>query len=247
MAVRRLSEDAFPAGASPLAGGPATALDLGQLHLPFPPLRLNAPAAVVTSESNAQALAMLRDWRAWPNGALLLCGPKASGKSAMAREWADRTGAALLSADRFDDGVYGALSGHVAALVEDADRRRDDVALFHIMNAVRQAGGALLLTARALPTQWGVKLPDLRTRLTALAAVELGDPDDALLKALIAKGLRARQVRPADDVLDYALTQIDRSFDAVQRFVEALDYAAMQRGQTIRKELVTKVAEGLRA
>lgn len=64
-------------------------------------LKLRRPAShrredFVVGPSNAQAMAALDAWPAWPGGALALIGPIGSGKTHLAREWAQRAGALIM-------------------------------------------------------------------------------------------------------------------------------------------------------
>ncbi|HEX8445203.1 MAG TPA: chromosomal replication initiator DnaA, partial [Sphingomonas sp.] len=81
------------------------------------------------------------------------------------------------------------------------------------------------------PPLWHATLPDLRSRLGATPAVAIGDPDDALAAALLAKGLGARGLPLAPLVASYILARVDRSHVAIARVVDALDSAALVRQQ----------------
>ncbi len=53
----------------------------------------------------------------------------------------------------------------------------------------------MLLAGRTPPARWPVRLPDLASRLRAITAVQIGPPEDALLRALLARLLADRQIR----------------------------------------------------
>ena len=79
--------------------------------------------------------------------------------------------------------------------LDDADAVADERALLHLLNAAGEAGLPVLLAARAPPARWAARLPDLASRLRAMTAVEIGAPEDALLRALLARLLADRQLR----------------------------------------------------
>ena len=70
----------------------------------------------------------------------------------------------------------------------------DERALFHLLNLTRQTGGHVLIASETDPAQWKVQLPDLASRLKALAVARLDPPDDALLQGRAGEALR----RPPD-------------------------------------------------
>ena len=66
-------------------------------------------------------------------------------------------------------------------------------------------------------------MPDLRSRLNAITVVELGAPDDAILRGLLVKLFQERNIRPPQDLLAYLARRMERSVPAAQTIVAALD------------------------
>jgi len=191
----------------------------------------------VVSASNRDAVAALDGWPSWHGGCLALVGPEGAGKSHLALEWAQRTGALILDPTTTD--VSPAIGG--AVLMEDADGANDE-ALFHLINMAGAAGG-LLLTSRRLPRFWPADLPDLRSRLNALPAAEIDAPDDVVLEGVLRKFFRERNIRPADDVYPYLLRRIERSVPMAREVVELLDEAADARSREITRSLAREILE----
>lgn len=206
-------------------------------------LKLKRPSSsaredFVLSPTNADAVRALDGWPDWPGCCLVLVGPEGSGKSHLAREWAQRAGAALFTGD----GDLGALEGR-PVLIEDADRGVDDEALFHLINMGGLPGGGLLLTARTPPAQWTADLPDLRSRLNGLTVTTLGEPDDALLRGVLEKFFRERNIKPADDIYPYLIRRIERSVPAALAVVRRLDEAADEEQRPVSRALARQLLE----
>ena len=188
------------------------------------------------SSANAAALAVVERWPAWPNGALALVGPEGSGKTHLATIWAMRAGAG-----RYQPGDdLSALAGK-PVLVEDADRAGDE-ALFHLINRAAADGG-LLLTARTRPTSWEAALPDLRSRLNALTVAEIGEPDDALLIAVLEALFREKLRRPQPELYEYLLKRMPRSVAAARETVRRLDLAAGEQARPLNRALAREVLD----
>ncbi len=194
------------------------------------------------SDSNAAALAWLDRWPNWPSPALLLHGPQGCGKTHLAHLWCARAPAALVSADALDEtGLRQLLDGGPRRIaVDDADRA-EQAPLLHLINACRENGGSLLLTARASPGSWPVGLPDLGSRLRAALAVGIGLPDDALLGAVLAKHFADRQVRVGAEVIAYLVGHMERSLAAAAEIAAALDQAALSGGGAIVMPLARRL------
>jgi len=184
-------------------------------------------ADFLVADGNREAFAAIEGWTAWRAPTLALAGPEGSGKTHLAQIFAARSGGRAISATALRaDQVAGLADGPTVA-VDDADRGVDEAALFHLVNLTRERGRRLLLTGREPPARWAVALPDLRSRLTALPVVAIGQPDEGLLAALLVKLFADRQVRVDPELPAYLLPRLERSFAAVRAAVAALDQAAL--------------------
>ena len=159
-----------------------------------------APADFHAAPSNADACAWLRRTAEWPNHRLALWGEAGRGKTHLLHIWAERAGAVL----RTGAGLSGLPDIPQAGVaIDDADAVAEERALLHLLNAAAEAGVPVLLAARAPPSRWPVRLPDLASRLRAMTAVEIGPPEDDLLRALLARLLADRQLRLAEPVREW--------------------------------------------
>lgn len=200
---------------------PARTATTDQLRLPLQRDLPPAEAGFVVSDCNRAAEAMLAGWPNAVGGVLALCGPAGSGKSHLARLWAERVGALPL------DGVEAALADPLELegrpVLLDRAQDADDETLFHLINLAQGPGGALLLVSRAAPTAWKVDLPDLRSRLDAVVTVPLETPDDAVMAAILAARFAERSIAAPRDAIDYLVKRIDRSAEAAAAVVDRLD------------------------
>ena len=194
----------------------------------------------LVSSCNEAAYSAIRNWPTWPDQAFLLLGPEGSGKSHLAAIWATLAGATMISIGAplpTDMGQYDR-----AAVLEDCDRVPfDEVALFHHLNAVREAGGWLLMTARKPPDFWKIGTPDLLSRLRLAPSAEIGHPDLVLLKAVILKLFADRQIAVDEHVVAYAARHCEQSLAAVSEFVAAVDDASLGSGRRITRSLAAAI------
>ncbi|HYG85862.1 MAG TPA: DnaA/Hda family protein [Azospirillum sp.] len=200
----------------------------------------------LVAPSNADAVAWLDRWPAWPAPALTIWGPPGCGKTHLSQVWRARSravvvnGVALAQAD-----LPGLMDAAHAVVVEEADlvagNPGREEALFHLYNLARDAGGHLLLLARKAPSRWRVKLPDLRSRLKGAPAVGVDAPDEALLAAVLVKLFSDRQLMPSQEVIGYLLMRMERSLDAARRVVAAVDRASLAKQRPVTVPLVRGV------
>ncbi|MBS0296247.1 MAG: chromosomal replication initiator DnaA [Proteobacteria bacterium] len=187
-------------------------------------LRLDLQSAIpqtrddfVVSPANERAVAMLDTWPSSQGGVLALVGPEGSGKSHLASNWAERTGAEFLQDVAADLADLPSLEGRTVA-IDDADRV-DDETLFHLINQAHMPGGGLLLISRRRPAAWSAELPDLRSRLDAIRVIELGSPDDVVLWGVLDRFFRQRSITPSPDLLEYLVRRIERSVPHAREIV----------------------------
>lgn len=200
---------------------------------------------LVVSPANADAVALIDRWPDWPSPVVVLAGPAGSGKSHLGTIWQELSNTPrFAAADLGEAALKAAETGSL--LVDDADGGDlDEQGLFHLINAVRAAGTHLLLTARRFPSAWGVKLPDLASRLKAATTVEIGEPDDMLLAGVITKLFADRQVEVEPHVVQYLVRRIERSLSTAIRVVDRLDRIALEQKSRITRGLATETVSAL--
>ncbi len=172
------------------------------------PLTTAASAeTILTGSSLEPVFAALNGVANWPFRAAVLAGPSRSGKSLIARWFAQ-------------SGVGDAL--------DDADSLPED-ALFHRWNRAQAEGRPLLIVSSRAPGTWQVALPDLASRLGAALMIEIGAPDDDLLRALVESHAARRGLALGEGVLAYVMPRLERSHAAAEALVETIDRLSLER------------------
>jgi chromosomal replication initiation ATPase DnaA len=175
---------------------------------------------------------------------VVLAGPPGSGKTHLASIWRETADALAVSAGRIEESI--AVLDSRPALIDDVDAGPiDEQGLFHLINAVRGTGSQLFLTARRFPSAWGVRLPDLASRLKAAATVEIYEPDDLLLAGVMTKLFADRQVEVEAHVVQYLVRRIERSLATAMRVVERLDRMALERKAPITRALAAEAVSAM--
>ncbi|MFM9937420.1 MAG: HdaA/DnaA family protein [Novosphingobium sp.] len=180
-----------------------------QIALPL--ITAASAETILTGSSLEPVFAALAGAENWPFRAAVLAGPPRSGKSLIARWFAQ-----------------GGAGGGAGDALDDADSQPEDV-LFHRWNRAQAEGRPLLLVSGRAPGAWRVALPDLASRLGAALMIEIGAPDDDLLRALVESHAARRGLALGEGVLGYVLQRLERSHAAAEALVETIDRLSLER------------------
>lgn len=133
------------------------------------------------------------------------------------------------------DGIEQADLVCLDALDAIAGQLEWEEAIFHCFNRLQQAGTSLLVAASALPSELGLSLADLRSRLDTgtlyqLMPLQDSDKQQALMKQAAYRGL----ILPAE-VAHYLLRHYGRDMASLMGVLQDLDKASLaaQRRLTI--------------
>lgn len=176
---------------------------MSQIVLPLAPGPAGPPRIVVGS-ANAQAAEALGRPETWPFRTAVLLGPSRSGKSLLARWFAEQGG----------------------EIVDDA-HELDETQLFHRWNRAQEAGTPLLLVGGEPP--WRIALPDLRSRLGAALQLEIGVPDEAMAEDLLHAMAEQRGLPLGAEAAAYLVPRAGRSFADLEKLVAAIDRISLER------------------
>lgn len=202
-----------------------------QLALPLP-FQPRYGADFIPARSNEAPRLWLGRVADWPLQRLALWGETGTGKTHLLHLWARAHGAELLAGATIETTV----SPTRPVAIDDADACADERVLLFTLNKFSDAGTPLLMAARVPPARWPVRLPDLRSRLRATMAIEITQPGDDLLRALLTRLLSERELTVSRALHDWLLRRLPRTAAAVREAVQRLDRAERE-GRRITRQL----------
>lgn len=198
----------------------------------------------MVASSNEAAVGQVDAWPHWNGSALMLVGPKGSGKTHLAQVFRMRAGGAQITADALSSADVPELLAEGACVVEDLPgdgSGEGEVALFHLLNLAKETKSHVLLTSRGFSGQWNVQLPDLASRLAAVPTASLGLPCDTLLRGLLVKLFADKQIKVDEAVVAYLVRNMERSCDRAIKLVDELDRVSLETKSPMTRPFVAKV------
>ncbi len=198
------------------------------------------------AESNQDAVAWIDKWPDWPAPALILHGPKASGKSHLASVWAEKNNAVHINTAKL-----AALSAEELAhkskhlIIDRADfsigDEKAETTLFHLYNMFKEEQRTMLLTMHAPASSLSFLIADLASRLRAAPSIAIHPPDDALLSCVLVKLFSDRQIFISEEIIRYIIPRMERSFSAAFDLVDQADHLAFSEKRNITLPLIRQV------
>ncbi|MDM7957770.1 DnaA/Hda family protein [Blastomonas sp.] len=188
----------------------------GQFVLPFAAAGPEGDSDFLVTESNRAVIERLFDWTRLPFGAAVLIGPAGSGKTTIGRAF---------------------VTGSGGCLIDNADGESDET-LFHAWNRAQVQGSPVLFAAERPPAEWGIRLPDLLSRLGASLLVEIPPPDEEMTALLLQKRLARAGLALSDALAGYAALRVERSYPAIGALARKIDEMALAMQRPIGQRLV---------
>lgn len=196
-------------------------------------------------------LKLFNDVSLWKSHCLIIYGSSGAGKTHLCHIFKE-----ILINNKVSDNVLieegsSLNSLHIADMVKAAkyialdniENIEDETTLLHLFNFSKENGGKLLLTSQCPPNRLHFKLPDLTSRIMTATALEIPEPDDETITAVIVKLFADRQMSISEEALSYLLPRIERSFKTIRILVEKADTLSLSEKKGITVPLLKKVID----
>ena len=185
------------------------------------------------SDVNKEAVTWLDDWPNWTTFGFIVCGPLGSGKSHLAQVLKTLSHGCIIEAKDVSDQNIDQLSEKKCLIIENIELFTSETLLFHLYNMLLENKNNLMITSKLTMSQISFELPDLKSRLLSMPQVNIGFPDDRLLKNLLIKQFLDKGILVEMDVIDYLIKRIDRSFEAISKLVSKIDFKSLEKAKKI--------------
>ncbi len=213
-----------------------------QLALELAHTPAQGEADFLVGEGNRLAYGRIMAFPDWSEPVTLLVGPAKSGKSHLARIFADRSGARF--AETGELAGLAAQGGRTPLVVEDVDRLDyDEAGLFHLLNQSLREQRPILLTAREDIAHWPLVTDDVRSRARRATAFGLELTDDIQLSQMFVKLFGDRQIKVDPRIIFYLVARMERSAEEAVLLAELMDRLALAKGSAITRAIAAEALD----
>ena len=193
------------------------------------------------SKSNSIAFNLINRWPEWDKKILNISGEKFSGKSHLANIFRIKSKALLIKGNKIDNSIFKSLKLHESIIIDDFEECNEEKILYSIFNLIDQDSKYLLINSLKPINEIKFKLPDLASRSKNCLYVEIENPDDELLFAIILKNFSDRQIKIEKKIINFIISRIDRSYRKIDEFIYKIDELSLKKKKPINLKTIKEI------
>lgn len=221
----------------------------------------------IIDESNQKAYEWLAKCPNWGGGLYsnitYILGEYASGKTHLATIWQNKNKATKINLEQIQTKKYFDQSESSRAetdttttqafLIDDIDKlilssassnsKDIEEQLFHFLNHIINSNNLLLITSSITASKLQIKLPDLKSRINSLFAIEITKPSESMISQILLKSFSDKHITVSSQALKYLVSHIDRSYSKALESVEKLDQYSLLHQRKISIQTIKEVLQ----
>ena len=170
------------------------------------------------------------------NKFIYLFGPKKSGKSFLSQIWLNKNKAVQLN-----DNFNFIIENKNNVLIDDLKFFNQEK-IFYVVNNCILNNFKILITSDINLNEINFKFQDLPSRLKNFTSLEIKQPNDEMLLTILTKLLIDKQfVINSNEIFEYILRRVERSYLAINDIVNKLDVLTLQKKRQLTIPLIKEI------
>ena len=195
------------------------------------------------SKSNFFAFNLIDTWPKWEKNILNIWGEKYSGKTHLSEIFLNKNKGKILDSKKFTFTDSHNLRIYQNIILEDFNNDIDEESIFSLINFVDQNNKYLVINSLKPINEMNFNLKDLKSRAKNSLVAKIEDPDDQLIKVLLAKNFSDRQIKIDNKLIEFAVKRITRSYGKIFEFIYKIDEMSLKKKKSINLKTVKEVLE----
>ena len=165
-----------------------------------------------------------------------LYGPKKSGKSYLSKIWLKKN-----NAIEYNNNYEVLLNLHNNILIDNLIFY-DQEKIFHIVNNCILNNSKVLITSDNKINEINFIFKDLSSRLKTFSNLEINQPNDEMLLAILTKLLVERQfIIKSNEIFKYIIRRVDRTYQGINDIVKKLDILSLEKKRQLTIPLIKEI------
>ena len=193
------------------------------------------------SKSNFFAFNLIDTWPKWEKNIINICGEKYSGKTHLSQIFLNKNKGIIIESKKFIFNTAENLRIYQNIILEDFNDDIDEESIFSLINFVDQNNKYLVINSLNPINEMNFNLKDLKSRAKNSLVAKIENPDDQLIKVLLAKNFSDRQIKIDNKLIEFAVKRITRSYGKIFEFIYKIDEMSLKMKKSIDLKTVKKV------
>jgi len=193
------------------------------------------------SQSNFFAFNLIDTWPKWEKNILNIYGERYSGKTHLSEIFLKKNKGKILDSTTFAFNESHNLRIYQNIILEDFSENIDEETVFSLINFVDQNNKYLLINSLKPINQMNFNLKDLKSRAKNSLVAKIENPDDELIKVLLAKNFSDRQIKIDNKLIEFTVKRITRSYGKIFEFIYKIDEISLKKKKSIDLKTVKEV------
>ena len=165
-----------------------------------------------------------------------LYGPKKSGKSYLSKIWLKKN-----NAIEYNNNYEVLLNLHNNILIDNLIFY-DQEKIFHIVNNCILNNSKVLITSDKKINEINFVFKDLSSRLKTFSNLEINQPNDEMLLAILTKLLVEKQfIIKSNEIFEYIIRRVDRTYQGINDIVKKLDILSLEKKRQLTIPLIKEI------
>ena len=193
------------------------------------------------SKSNFFAFNLIDTWPKWEKNIINICGEKYSGKTHLSQIFLNKNKGKIIESKKFIFNKAENLRIYQNIILEDFNNDIDEESIFSLINFVDQNNKYLVINSLKPINEMNFNLKDLKSRAKNSLVAKIENPDDQLIKVLLAKNFSDRQIKIDNKLIEFAVKRITRSYGKIFEFIYKIDEMSLKMKKSIDLKTIKKV------
>ena len=193
------------------------------------------------SKSNFFAFNLIDTWPKWEKNIINICGEKYSGKTHLSQIFLNKNKGKIIESKKFIFNTAENLRIYQNIILEDFNNDIDEESIFSLINFVDQNNKYLVINSLNPINEMNFNLKDLKSRAKNSLVAKIENPDDQLIKVLLAKNFSDRQIKIDNKLIEFAVKRITRSYGKIFEFIYKIDEMSLKMKKSIDLKTVKEV------
>ena len=215
-------------------------IKMDQLIFKFPVKTNYFEEDFYVSTNNFEAYKLIESWPKWSSKFINIFGPPGCGKTHLANILNKKIDSFFIEASDLNSDSLSTIKIKECLIIDNYHNNVKEKLFYTILNQSHLSNQYIIINSSKPVQSFKVELNDLKSRFSSFVNIGIDLPTDELIKVIISKNFSDKQVKIDNNLLEYILKNIDRSYESIFDLIEKLDDFSLSTGKSININLIKK-------